>query len=195
MKHKAENPGTLLRGRQISPTVELFFDLSHLKNIYRQGWLRRGVPPERCESVADHSFSVAMLAMLLADRFPELDRLRVLELALLHDFGEIHAGDITPGDAVPRDEKTARERESFLEVLRRHPARYHFLSLFEEYEAGASPEARFIRQLEKLEMALQASVYEHQHLGDLGEFLDSAGEAIEDPLLKAILEELRRLRE
>ena len=195
MKNKADNPGALLGGRQTSPIVELFFELSHLKQVYRQGWLRRGVPPERCESVAEHSFAVAMLALLIADRFPELDRLRLVELALVHDFGEIHAGDITPGDAVPRDEKIARERESFTQVLRRLPSRDYFLSLFEEYEAATTREAKLIRQLEKLEMALQASVYEHQGLADLGEFLDSAGETIEDPRLKAILEELRKLRE
>ncbi len=193
MKNKADNPGALLKGRQTSPLVELFYDLSHLKQVYRQGWLRRGIPPERCESVAEHSFAVAMLALFIADRFPELDRLRLLELALLHDFGEIHAGDITPQDAVPRDEKIARERESFTQVLRRLPSRDYFLSLFEEYEAANTREAQLIRQLEKLEMALQASVYQHQGLADLGEFLDSAGEVIEDPRLKVILEELREM--
>ncbi len=194
MKNKAENPASLLENKQTSPIVELFFNLSHLKQVYRQGWLRRGVPPERCESVAEHSFSVAMLAMVLADRFPELDRLRVLELALVHDFGEIHAGDITPGDGVPKQEKTRREKESFALVLRESSCRDHLLSLFEEYEAGRSPEAKFVHELEKLEMALQASVYEQQGLGDFSEFLDSAEEAIEDPRLKAILEELRKLR-
>lgn len=194
MKSKAENPASLLANKQTSPIVEVFFDLAHLKQLFRQGWLRRGVPSERCESVAEHSFSVAMLATLLADLFPELDRLRVLELALVHDFGEIHAGDIVPGDDVPRDEKVAREKESFRLVLRRVSCRDHLLSLFEEYEAAGSPEARFVRQLEKLEMALQASVYEQQQLGDFGEFLDSAGEVIEDRRLKTILEELRKLR-
>jgi putative hydrolase of HD superfamily len=195
MATKAENPNELLKDKDVSPILRLYFNLAHLKQVYRKGWLERGIPASRCESVAEHSYGVVMLALFLADWFPELDRLRVLQLALLHDFGEIHAGDITPADKVTREEKLRREADSFSRVLRDWPQGEGYLALFQEYERGESKEARFVRQLEKLEMALQAAVYQYQGLASLGEFLNSADEAIDDARLRKILEDLRRLLE
>lgn len=193
MVTKAANPSGLLKGKDVSAVLRLYFDLAHLKQVYRKGWLERGIPPSRCESVAEHSYGVATLALFLGGSFPELNALRVLELALLHDFAEIHAGDITPADLVTRREKAHLEAGSFWKVVAHWPDRDRFLALFQEYERGESKEARFVRQLEKLEMALQATVYESQGLGKLEEFLDSAGEAIEDSRLRPILEDLRKL--
>lgn len=192
MLTKAGNPSALLKDKDVPPILRLYFDLAHLKQVYRKGWLERGIPTERCESVAEHSYGVAMLALFLAGRFPELNRVRVLELALLHDFGEIHAGDITPSDAIARSDKLQRERDSFSKVLESWPDADRYIAVFNEYERGESAEAKFVRQLEKLEMALQAGVYQCQGLASLTEFLDSAGETIEDPRLRDILDELRR---
>jgi len=195
MRTKAENPASLLAGKPVSAIVRLYFDLAHLKQVYRRGWLERDIPPERCESVAEHSYAVAILALLLSDHFPHLDLLRVLELALLHDFGEIDAGDITPADGVSREEKQRRELASLRRVLEQWPGRDRYLALYDEYLQGKSAEARFVHQLEKLEMALQAAVYQRQGLAVLGEFLASAEQAVEDDRLKLVLADLRQLFE
>ncbi len=196
MKTKAANPVGHLKGKDTSAIIELYFELCHLKHLYRQGWLQHGIAPCRCESVADHSFGVAMLAMVLADQYvPDLDSAKILRLALLHDFGEIDAGDITPADGVSRAEKVRRERASVMKVLRRLPDGDQYITLWNEYEAGTSPEARFVRQVEKLEMALQASVYEHQNLADLTEFFASTKEALEDRQLRELLSAIEDLRD
>ena len=57
MVTKAENPSAFLKDKDVSPVLRLYFDLTHLKQLYRKGWLERAVPPSRCESVADHSCS------------------------------------------------------------------------------------------------------------------------------------------
>ncbi|UCF36596.1 MAG: HD domain-containing protein [Acidobacteriota bacterium] len=181
--------------KSVSSTVSLYFELFHLKQLYRQGWLQRGIPEARCETVAEHSFAVAMLAMFVADQhFPHLDSERVLRIALIHDLGEIHAGDLTPADQVPSAEKHRQERESLEQVLELHPEKSRYLELWEEYETGRSPEARLVREIEKLEMALQASVYEHEGLSELQEFFTSTQEAVSEPVLREILEELKALR-
>jgi putative hydrolase of HD superfamily len=195
MQTKDTNPSCHLRGKSADAMIELYFDLCHLKQLYRQGWLQRGIPPLRCESVADHSFGVALLVMFLADRYaPELDMAKLLRLSLLHDFGEIDAGDVTPADGVTPDQKVQREKASVRRVLRRLPNRQRYIALWQEYEAGASPEARFVRQVEKLEMALQASVYEHQRLAKLGEFFASIRAALQDDQLRDLLAALEALR-
>ena len=109
MQTKDTNPSRHLQGKEASAIIELYFDLCHLKQIYRQGWLQHGISPLRCESVADHSFGVAMLVMFLADQYaPELDMAKLLRLSLLHDFGEIDAGDVTPNWMKSKAERRRR---------------------------------------------------------------------------------------
>jgi putative hydrolase of HD superfamily len=196
MQTKAPLPVTHLQGRKTSPLIEAYFEFSHLKQLYRQGWLRRGIPPDRCESVAEHSFCVALLALFLADAcLAGLDLSKVVRMALLHDFGEIYAGDLTPGDMVGPQEKHQLEEQSVVQVLKKLPHGTAYIALWEEYERGESPEAQFVRQVDRLEMALQASVYEHQGWADLAEFFASAEQATSMPPLRAILAELQALGE
>lgn len=178
-----------------SPILAAYFEFGHLKQLYRQGWLHKGIPAERCESVAEHSFGVAVTGMLLAESFfPEMDALKILKMSLIHDFGEVYAGDFTPAAGINLDEKHALEKESVTRIFGRLPQGDSYLALWEEFESGNSPEAQFVRQLDKLEMALQASFYEHQQLGDLADFYASAAQVISDPQLQALLAELLALR-
>ena len=195
MKTKAPNPIRSIENKNPSPFIQFYFEFVHLKQLYRQGWLVRGIPTEHCESVAEHSFAVAVTAMILADSiFPKLDTLKILQMALIHDFGEIYAGDITPGENIPPEEKQQLERDSLTQIFTAFPNGEYYLTLWEEFETGISLEAHFVRQIDKLEMALQASVYEHQQALNLGEFFETAGEGISSPELKSILRELEDLR-
>ena len=195
MQTKASIPISQLRAAQVAPLIEAYFEFNHLKQLYRQGWLQRGVPHTRCESVAEHTFGVAVLALFIADaHFPALDAAKVLRMALLHDFGEIYAGDITPADGVSRDDKQRLERQAAQRVLGKLPRGAAYIALWEEYERGVSPEAQFVRQIDRLEMALQASVYERQDLADLSEFFTSVEQALTAPELQAVLRDLQALR-
>jgi putative hydrolase of HD superfamily len=169
-------------------------EFNHLKNLYRQGWLKRHISRDKCESVADHSFSVALLAMFLAeDRFPRLDLLTVLRMALIQEAGEIHAGDITPVDGVSPEEKHRREKESVLKVFDRLPQAERYIELWEEFELNQSPEARLVRQADRLEMLLQAKYYEKLGYWNFSEFFRNTDALIESPILRPIFEELQLL--
>ncbi len=67
METKASIPVAQLSARCLLPLIEAYFEFNHLKQLYRQGWLRHGVPHTQCESVAEHTFGVALLALFLAD--------------------------------------------------------------------------------------------------------------------------------
>ena len=191
MQIKAPAPTNFLAGHFSSPWIEAFYEFAQLKQLYRQGWLKRGVPPERCESVAEHSLGVAILAIWLSHAsFPELDKYKLLLMALFHDFGEIYAGDLIPSDAVSADEKQLREKGSIQEVLGKLPKGDLYLSIWEEFEQGKTPEAIFIRQIDRLEMAFQASISAAQGLIDPEEFFQTTAQALIDPRLKAIFSEL-----
>lgn len=183
-----------LAGKQTLPVIEVFYEFNHLKTLFRQGWLRAGIPREQCETVAEHTLGVALLALFLADaHFPALDKTKLLRMALLHDFGEIYAGDIIPGK-MSLEEKHALERESVERVLGKLPNGREYLAVWEEFEAGRTAEARLLRELDRLEMGLQAAVYEQDGLGDLSKFFDSTDQALATPELRAIFTDLLKLR-
>ena len=183
-----------LAGKQTLPVIEVFYEFNHLKTLFRQGWLRAGVPKAQCETVAEHTLGVALLALFLADaHFPQLDKTKLLRMALLHDFGEIYAGDIVPGK-MSLEEKHELERKSVERVLGKLPNGREYLAVWEEFEAGQTAEARLLRELDRLEMGLQAAVYEQDGLGDLSKFFDSADRALSTPALRGIFAALLKLR-
>ena len=183
-----------LEGKEVPPIVQVFFEFNHLKALFRQGWLRHGITKADCETVAEHSLGVALLALFLADEcFPELDKAKLILMGLLHDFGEIYAGDIVPGK-MSLAEKHELERKSVERVFGRLAKGKDYLAVWEEFEEGKTAEARFLKEIDRLEMGLQASVYEQEGLGDLSVFFDSADQALSTPKLREILAALRVLR-
>ncbi len=191
---KGDPPVALLTGRSTLTLLTVYFEFNQLKQLFRQGWLRRGVSSDQCETVAEHTFSMAILALIIADAyFSELDLLKVLTLVLLHDFGEIGAGDIVPADGIDPDEKCARECESVLQTFGKLPTGHRYMILWDEYEAGVSPEARFVKQIDRLDMALQACVYHLRGFIDAKEFLDAAERIMKEPVMQIVLAEIKQL--
>lgn len=183
-----------LAGKTTLPIIEMFFEFNHLKTLYRQGWLHHGVPKDQCETVAEHSMGVALLALFLADEFfPELDKGKLVQMGLLHDFGEIYAGDIVPGKASLAD-KHELELRSVERVFSRLRHGKKYLAVWEEFEAQETAEARFMKEIDRLEMVLQASVYEHDGMENLSAFFHSADKALSTPKLREILAVLLDLR-
>ena len=119
------------------------------------------------------------LALVLADEYSvELDTAKVIRMALIHDLGEIYAGDLTPADNIDKKNKYQLEKQSVIKVLKKLPNGFRWMVLWEEYEKSRSVESQFVRQLDRLEMALQASVYEHQGFADLSVFFTSANRSL-----------------
>jgi putative hydrolases of HD superfamily len=153
-----------------------------LKEVARAGWIRAGVPAP--ESVAAHSHGVAVLALALAR--PDLDLAAILTFAALHDLPEIRTGDITPHDGVDPAVKRALEDAAMATLTAELPARARLHAAFVRYEAQACPESRFVRQLDRLDMALQAVAYARAGRRGLAPFVLSALGALQDPDLVAI---------
>lgn len=164
---------------------------ARFKSIPRTGWLDRGVDPLGAESVADHSFGVALFAWVCAvQRHADGANLapeRVLKLALIHDLAEAETGDLTPYDptAIP-DEANPLARRAFLEARHirsadRHaekraredasmqrllatlpdPTGSELAGVWNELRLGTSVESRFVKQVDRLETFLQSRHYLH----------------------------------
>eukprot|EP00978_Attheya_sp_CCMP212_P008529 scaffold20004_cov38-Attheya_sp.AAC.1 len=172
-----------------------------LKRTPRTGWVLRKVPHP--ESVADHSWRVAVLCLLLQrnnNQTPQLDISRAIEMAMVHDLAESIVGDIAPSDNVPKEEKQKLETDAIhqiattLDHATNHPISPaadddsstpsaqmpqnkvertcdRLLRVFEEYERRESPEAKAVKDLDLLDMLVQADEYELANPGlDLEEF-------------------------
>jgi putative hydrolase of HD superfamily len=190
--------------------------IGNLKSVDRTGWLDRGVPPGEAESVADHSFRTAILAWLAA---PEnIDRDKVLKLALVHDLAEAITGDIPPYDpeSLPTDNVVRRE---FLERRHVRPAgrteakhaaeaaaiadliadlppalAYEITALTNEQAEGASAEARFVKQADKIETYLQSREYlSADPTRPMASFASEVAETIDIPELIALRDAIRDL--
>ena len=163
--------------------ISLLDEVLALKEIKRAGWVRAGV--SQPESVAAHSWGICWLVMALD--LPDIDQHRALKLAVIHDLAEARVGDITPHDGIPREEKKRRETTAIQSMLRERP---DLIDLWEEYELGVSPEARFVHDLDRLDMALQSLRYARLKGINPKEFLISARESIHHPEVEALLDQL-----
>lgn len=143
--------------------LSFYMKYNQLKNIYRQGWLKVRIGLDhamKCESIADHSFSVALLALTIIEKnMLNLDTFKCIKMAIIHELGEIYAGDYTPYDNITKEEKHIKEREAILQVLSSLDQDNDFLELWEEFEEFETEEAKFIKNVDQLEFLLQACAY------------------------------------
>ncbi len=194
--------------------VQFLYQIGRLKSLPRTGWLDRGVPAAEAESVADHSFRVALLAWLAA-LLPgaTLSPDRVLKLAVIHDLAESLTGDTPPYDPAaipPADEtdvwhrflqqrhirdpartaaKRAAEDAAMATLLADLPSPLatEIGSLWTEYQAQTTPEARFVKQADRLETFLQAREYLAADPGrPMASFAAEVAETITDPNLRSL---------
>jgi putative hydrolases of HD superfamily len=149
--------------------IDTVLALDTLAELPRTGWLLRGINP--CESIAEHTFGVALVAMLLTDALrnggAQIDGERVLRMALLHDAPESRTGDI------PMPSKT-REAERALDDLEARIASEilppSLVPYWSEAENGDSIEARVVKASDKLQMMIKVLAYERTGRGNLEEF-------------------------
>ena len=122
-----------------------------LKCSPRHSWTSTG----RRESVAEHSWLLALMAMLLTGEFPELDLNRVIRMCLIHDLGEAFTGDIPT--FVKTDADSRREDDLFDRWIQTLPAdvRGEWESLLEEMNAQKTGEAKLYKALDRLEAVIQ----------------------------------------
>lgn len=122
--------------------VDFILELDRLKGVTRKS---RPVGLDRYENSAEHSWQIAMLAFSLGEFAPALDMQRVVAMLLVHDIGEIDTGDTIVYAEEGLAERKAAERIAVQRIFgllsNAHGAR--FLELWEEFEAGETPEARF----------------------------------------------------
>jgi putative hydrolase of HD superfamily len=139
--------------------IDFISATERLKTVTRSAFTSTGTP----ESVAEHTWRLSLMAMLLAPEFPGVDFARLIKICIVHDLGEAIGGDIPAPEQARRaaagqtEGKSADERRDLVTLVEPLPERLRveILSLWDEYEAAQSPEAKLAKALDKLETILQ----------------------------------------
>jgi len=139
---------------------DLYSEIFKLKQLERTGWKACNVKG-RIESDAELTFSMTILALEIINKNNlELDVAKVLKMIAYHELGEIDAGDITPAQysGISKKEKSKREYD----CIKRLAKQYNMPDieqLWLEFENGESPEAQFVRKIDKYDAVNQSKIY------------------------------------
>lgn len=139
---------------RLGQQLDFLLEIDRLKRVLRQ---TRITGNERRENTAEHSWHLAMFALVLAEwADEEVDLGHVIVLCLVHDLVEIDAGDTFAYDEVGYESKAERERRAAERIFGMLPAdqRDRFRALWDEYEEVATPESRFANAIDRLQPVL-----------------------------------------
>ncbi|MEW2574959.1 HD domain-containing protein [Streptomyces syringium] len=134
--------------------IDFIIEVDRLKNVFRQSPL---LATQRKENDAEHSWHLALMALVLAEYADEpIDVGRVLALVVLHDLVEIYAGDTFTYDAAATADQELREQQAAERLFALLPPDQgsRFRSLWDEFEARHTPEARFAKAMDRLQPLL-----------------------------------------
>jgi putative hydrolase of HD superfamily len=179
--------------------LSLALHAAQLKRIPRMGWTIRGAPLGGLpENVAAHSYGVAFLTLLLldADERP-LDVLLAMRMAVVHDLAESLIGDLPRPlrRYLPEEHKHDAERAALEEILSGYGHAESLRHAWETYSAGESAEALLVKDADRLDMMIQAYLYEQAGQKNLDDFWQSRyATTFATPAAAAMFAELEALR-
>ncbi len=186
-----------LSQKTVKKLTEAFCFIEGLKTIKRQGWILKEVHDP--ESVADHTYATASLCMLLGDAL-RLNTHKLIRMALVHDLAESIIWDWKweTGKNSDYEKQQIKHRQEHLALkkifgLLGKKGDKYFL-LWEEFEQQKTAEAKAVKQIEKIEMALQALLYEKTTSADFNEFFENAEKYVNDPELLKFLKYIQEMR-
>jgi putative hydrolase of HD superfamily len=144
-----------MQAQDLIKQIEFIKEIDKLKYIQRR---TRLINSDRTENDAEHSWHLAMMAITLAQHSNvEIDLLKVVKMVLIHDIVEIDAGDTFIYDTAKNHTNTDEELLAARRIFGILPQDQgeEFITIWEEFEAGESAEAKFARTMDRLEPLLQ----------------------------------------
>jgi putative hydrolases of HD superfamily len=186
---------------ELEQILDFFHETRKLKEIRRYG--KHKSKNLKCDSSADHSWRVAVMAFVLADGLNiNLDKVKAIKLALIHDLPEAECGDVDIIDVVngtiTKEEKNKNESLAIEKICGTLPKKLkeEIIGLWEEYESRLSQEAKFVRAVDKLETLthlIEDGYKSYDSPEIIANYADDAIKNFPDlkPVLKIIKEKLR----
>ncbi len=181
----------------IQEIIKVLTKAGLLKEVKRTGWILKGI--KNPESVAEHTWRMGLIIMFLANNNKKLDKRKLLEMNTIHDLGEIGIGDVKweSGRRIigSQNIKHKDEIKTLEKLFKNIPHKNRYLNLLKEFNDQKTPEAKFLKLVDKLEMVLQA--YDYQKKGYprevFEEFWENAKKYLEKSSLEPFFRELEKL--
>lgn len=143
---------------------EFYQKYIELQNVLRKGWLIRKVKVDRKENDSDHTLQTILLTHLIIKKYQlqDLNLLRIMEMLLIHEIGEIVIGDIAmiEDDYEKRKEAEEKAVQDTLSCLGEELSKYYF-ELWQEFEHQTSREAKFAFFIDKMDAVVKAKIYDN----------------------------------
>jgi len=142
-------------------TEDLLKQIAFIKEIDKVKYIQRKTKlfnSDRNENDAEHSWHLALMAIVLAEHSDEpIDVLKVVKMVLIHDIVEIDAGDVFIYDTLKNHSNTDEERLAANRIFGLLPQKQaaEMIAVWEEFEAGETSEAKFAKSMDRLEPLLQ----------------------------------------
>ena len=164
--------------------VDFYAKIQKLNDTVRTGWLDWGAHRERLESISEHIFEVAMLAILMKSQYQyNVDIAKVVYMAVIHELGEITIGDYMPCE-IGRSDKAHIEHAAVHELLGDLLDISEIEAIFLEFDEGKTPEARLAFQCDKLAFCIKCKWYDEESCVDMQHLENSR--AFHEPQLQQL---------
>ena len=195
---------------KLSPSslLEFAYLIGNLKSTKRTGWVRKGI--DGAESIADHQYRMAILSWIFSEQFNkyrqdksiEINVNKMIKMALCHDIIESICGDIVPIEkisGISKQEKYKIELNAMIKIrdeyLKNTKVGQEMYDLWIEFEQNKTMEAKIVKDLDKLDMIIQANEYEidpknKEKKIDLTEFFDGTRGVFQTDIGKALDQQL-----
>lgn len=189
----------LMKKNNIPSIIAALHRVGTLKTLKRHGWLLKGI--SNPESVADHTFRMCLIALFLPSKYLDnINLSKLLIMILIHDLGEAKIGDIKweSGKRIlsSQAKKHADEEIAVKEIFSELINKDNLLDTWREFNAQQTPESKLAKQIDKLEMVIQA--YEYEKAGHspqrLQEFWDNVEKYLTNNSLQPFLDYLKLKR-
>ena len=165
--------------------LKFYVMCNKLKNVIRTGWIDWRVNRKRVESVAEHVYSVQMLALAMKSEYQyDINIEKVIKMLAVHELEEILIGDLTLFQ-ISKEEKDKLGHVAVEKVLKDLIDKEEIMNLITEFDERKTKEARFAFYCDKLECDLQCKLYDEEGCVDLNN--QDGNNAFEDEHVKQLL--------
>lgn len=156
--------------------IKFYIEANKLKNVIRTGWKEVKIKSDRIESVAEHVYGTLVLAITIDSEYKlNLDMLKVLKMITISELSKINLNsESTPVNHVSKEERINNAKNVISNITEGLTNKEELLSLLDEYNLGETKEAKFAKNVSKLESDLQAKIYDLNGYFDLENAIEDA---------------------